>query len=360
MAQIVLKNIWKSFGKKQVVKDFSMIIRDGECFTFLGPSGCGKTVILRMIAGFERPDKGEIFIGDRLVASGEKHYSLAPELRDIGVVFQDYAVWPHKTVFQNVAYPLQIKKVHKEELTERTHKAILQVGLKGYESRYPYQLSGGQQQRVALARALVPKPALLLLDEPLNNLDANLREEMRFEIKTLQKEYGVTVLYVTHDQDVALAISDRILVFDKNGNTRQVGTPEELYDDPKDSYIYKFMGVSNFLSVEVRQGIAYLQETGEVVVNNRSLSDGQITLACRPSDVILSKNNGVPARIMRTAYLGHNFDYRLNVAGSEVRAQIDTHDALEGGLVFEPGQECMASFERVKWFSAEEAKEEVL
>lgn len=337
-----------------------MTIRDGECFTFLGPSGCGKTVILRMIAGFERPDRGEILIGDRLVASGERHYSLAPELRDIGVVFQDYAVWPHKTVFQNVAYPLQIKKVHKQELIERTNKAIRQVGLKGYETRLPYQLSGGQQQRVALARALVPKPALLLLDEPLNNLDANLREEMRFEIKTLQKEYGVTVLYVTHDQDVALAISDRILVFDKDGRIRQVGTPEELFDNPKDGYIYKFMGVSNFLPTEVKKGKAYIAGTEDVVVSKVDLADGRIVLACRPSDVILSDKNGVLAKVMRTAYLGHNFDYRLDVAGSEIRAQIDTHEALESGMILEQGQECMVSFDRIKWFDTEEAKEEVL
>ncbi len=360
MADIILKNVWKSYGKKEVVRDFSMTIKDGECFTFLGPSGCGKTVILRMIAGFERPDRGEIYIGDRLVASGERHYAMPPETRDIGVVFQDYAVWPHKTVFQNVAYPLQLKRINKEEITQRTNKAVSQVGLKNYEKRLPYQLSGGQQQRVALARALVPRPAVLLLDEPLNNLDANLREEMRFEIKVLQKEYGVTVLYVTHDQDVALAISDRILVFDKHGAIRQVGTPEELYDDPKDSYIYKFMGVSNFLPTDIKGGIPYLKPTGEAIGPETELKDGPMTMACRPSDVILSREGGVRAKVMRVAYLGHNFDYRLSIGDSEVRAQIDTHEALERKLVFEPGDECRASFGRVKWFEPEQAKEEVL
>ncbi|HPU95289.1 MAG TPA: ABC transporter ATP-binding protein [Bacillota bacterium] len=360
MAQIVLKNIWKSYGKKDVVKDFSMTINDGECFTFLGPSGCGKTVILRMIAGFERPDRGEIYIGDRLVASGEKHYSLPPEARDIGVVFQDYAVWPHKTVFQNVAYPLHIKKVHKKELKQRTNTAVAQVGLKNYEKRYPYQLSGGQQQRVALARALVPRPSVLLLDEPLNNLDANLREEMRFEIKVLQREYGVTVLYVTHDQDVALAISDRILVFDKNGSIRQVGKPEELYDNPKDSYIYKFMGVSNFVPADIRGGKAYLKGTKEVVCEDASFADGAMTMASRPSDVLLSRQDGVLAKVMRVAYLGNNFDYRLSLGDVEVRAQMDTHEALAQRLIFEPGEECRISFGKMKWFDAEQAKEEVL
>lgn len=360
MAQIVLKNIWKSYGKKDVVKDFSMTIDDGECFTFLGPSGCGKTVILRMIAGFERPDRGEIYIGDRLVASGEKHYSLPPESRDIGVVFQDYAVWPHKTVFQNVAYPLQIKRVHKEELKQRTNTAVAQVGLKNYEKRYPYQLSGGQQQRVALARALVPRPSVLLLDEPLNNLDANLREEMRFEIKILQREYGVTVLYVTHDQDVALAISDRILVFDKNGSIRQVGRPEELYENPKDSYIYKFMGVSNFLPADVRDGKAYLKGTGDLISDQAPVNNGDMTLASRPSDVILSRENGIVAKVMRVAYLGSNFDYRLSLGAFEVRAQMDTHDALAQRLIFEPGEECRITLNKITWFDAEQAKEEVL
>ncbi len=360
LAQIVLKDVWKSYGRKDVVKGFSMTINEGECFTFLGPSGCGKTVILRMIAGFERPDKGEIYIGDRLVADGQRHFSVAPEQRGIGVVFQDYAVWPHKTVFQNVAYPLQIKKAPKGELQERTMKAISQVGLAGYEKRLPFQLSGGQQQRVALARALVSKPAVLLLDEPLNNLDANLREEMRFEIKVLQREYGVSILYVTHDQDVALAISDRLLVFDKNGAVRQVGTPEQLYDDPADSYIYKFMGVSNFVQAEVRSDSAYLRGTRELVAASTGLPDGPATLACRPSDVSLSKDSGVRARVLRVAYLGHNFDYRLALGTSEVRAQIDTHEALEKGLVMEPGEDCFVQFSRMKWFDSDKAREEVL
>ncbi len=360
MAQIVLKDVWKSYGKKDVVKGFSMTINEGECFTFLGPSGCGKTVILRMIAGFERPDRGEIYIGDRLVANGQRHFSVAPEQRGIGVVFQDYAVWPHKTVFQNVAYPLQIKKVPKGELTDRTMRAVSQVGLANYEKRLPFQLSGGQQQRVALARALVSKPAVLLLDEPLNNLDANLREEMRFEIKVLQREYGVTILYVTHDQDVALAISDRLLVFDKNGAVRQVGSPEQLYDDPADSYIYKFMGVSNFVQAEVKSDSAYLKGTRELIAASTGLPEGPMTLACRPSDVQLSKDSGVRARVLRVAYLGHNFDYRLALGTSEVRAQIDTHEALEKGLVMEPGADCFVQFTRMKWFDPDKAREEVL
>lgn len=209
MADIRLLNVTKSYGKHRVVEGFTIEIRDGECFTFLGPSGCGKTVVLRMIAGFEQPDEGEIFIGERLVSAPARRHYIPPEERRIGVVFQDYAVWPHKTVLENVIYPLTIQKVAKEEASERALKTIAMVNLGGLEHRMPFQLSGGQQQRVALARALVSRPDVMLLDEPLSNLDANLREEMRFEIKELQKNTGVTILYVTHDQEVALAISDR-------------------------------------------------------------------------------------------------------------------------------------------------------
>jgi len=194
---IRVEDVSKSYGSRSILNNLSLTIKKGECFTLLGPSGCGKTVLLRLIAGFESPDAGRIYLDDTLV--------MPPENRGIGLVFQDYAVWPHMTVFDNVGYPLKIAKRPKEEIRERVMEMVEIVGMKDLEKRLPSELSGGQQQRVALARALVGKPALLLLDEPLSNLDANLREEMRFEIKELQRKLNVTVLYVTHDQEIGLA-----------------------------------------------------------------------------------------------------------------------------------------------------------
>ena len=212
-----------------------------------------------MIAGFEHPSAGEVFIGDQLVSSAAEKVHVPTESRNIGVVFQDYAVWPHKTVFENVVYPLQIQKVAAAEAKTRTLDAVAQVHLDGLEDRYPSQLSGGQQQRVALARALVSRPKIMLLDEPLTNLDANLREEMRFEIKDLQRRTGVTILYVTHDQEVALAISDRIGIMGTDGSLRQIGDPHAIYTDPDDGFVFNFLGVANFIPVERRNGAVHIQ-----------------------------------------------------------------------------------------------------
>ncbi|NLT46298.1 MAG: ABC transporter ATP-binding protein, partial [Thermotogaceae bacterium] len=208
MSRVVLKNLSKSFGEVNVVNDISLEIIDHEFLSFLGPSGCGKTTTLRMIAGFDMPTVGEIFIGDLLVSSAEKKVFVPPEDRNVGMVFQNYAVWPHMDVFKNVAYPLKISKVKSADIRDRVMRVLSLVKLKGMESRYPHQLSGGQQQRVALARALIMEPDVMLLDEPLSNLDAKLREEMRFEIKDIQRRIGVTIIYVTHDQAEAMAMSD--------------------------------------------------------------------------------------------------------------------------------------------------------
>jgi iron(III) transport system ATP-binding protein len=200
------------------------------------------------------PDKGKIYIGGKLVADGGTGNSVPPNLRDLGVVFQDYAVWPHMTVFENIAYPLKIAERPKDEIQERVMKTVDMVNLTGLDQRLPSQLSGGQQQRVALGRALVANPSLMLLDEPLNNLDANLREEMRFEIKELQKKLGITIFYVTHDQEIALAISDSIAIMDAKGTVMQVGAPTEIFEKPVNDFVFRFLGVSNFLPVEQKNG----------------------------------------------------------------------------------------------------------
>ena len=229
MSTITIKNVTKDFGDVVVLKEFDQVFQDKEFITLLGPSGCGKTTMLRMIAGFEKPTSGEISIDGKVVSS-EKTF-VPPERRDIGMVFQSYAVWPHMTVFDNVAYPLKIKKLDKATIKQKVEWILDAVHLSQYANRMPNQLSGGQQQRVALGRALVAEPKLLLLDEPLSNLDAKLRESMRFEIKEIQKNFGITVVYVTHDQTEAMSMADTIVLM-KDGYIVQQSSPRELYNNP--------------------------------------------------------------------------------------------------------------------------------
>jgi len=362
MAEVKLERVAKSYGKEPLFRDLSLTVRDGECFTLLGPSGCGKTVILRLIAGFEQPDSGEISIGDRLVSSTTKKIHLPPEERKIGVVFQDYAVWPHKTVFDNVIYPLRIQGVPKHEAPRRTEQVIEQVNLKGLERRFPYQLSGGQQQRVALARALVSKPEIMLLDEPLSNLDANLREEMRFEIKALQENTGVTILYVTHDQEVALAISDRMAIMDRKGLIRQIGAPDEIYENPSDTFVFKFMGLSNFLPLELRDSRAFVRETQmaiDVHLPEGVKGERDWVIGCRPSDIDLSRGaTGADAVVRKVVLLGASIDYRIELGNQEVRVQKDTREAIASGLLFSEGDPCVLKWNHVKWFEPQKFERE--
>ncbi len=359
MADVRLVEAAKYYGRHRVFESLNLTIRDGECFTLLGPSGCGKTVLLRLIAGFEAPSAGEIHIGAALVSSPGKKIHLPPEARRISVVFQDYAVWPHKTVHQNVIYPLEIQQIPRKEADERTRQAIGQVSLAGLEKRLPYQLSGGQQQRVALARALVSRPEIMLLDEPLCNLDANLRDEMRFEIRELQRQTGVTILYVTHDQEIAMSISDRVAIMDPKGRIRQIGSPEEVYERPADSYVFRFMGISNFLPVEARGKDLCLPETHMPIDcpgQENSRSEKGMVAAFRPSDVDLLPpgENGTHGIIRRRVLLGPIIDYRVELAGQEIRVQQDTHEALAGGRMFAEGESCGLRFFNLKLFPREE------
>ena len=232
MDQIVLSHVTKTFTTKTLgtvtaVNDFNLTIKEGECFSFLGPSGCGKTTTLRMIAGFEDLSQGEIHLCGKPVSIKSKNLYVPPEDRGLGMVFQSFAVWPHMNIFENVAFPLRVRKVPKAEMAERVKMALKHTRLDGMEKVYPGNLSGGQQQRIALARAIVTNPKVMLLDEPLSNLDPKLRETMRFEIKELQKKFNFTIIFVTHDQSEAMALSDRMMVMDM-GNIVQIGTPTEL------------------------------------------------------------------------------------------------------------------------------------
>ncbi|NHN32185.1 ABC transporter ATP-binding protein [Paenibacillus agricola] len=235
---VELKNIQKSFGSNVVVENFNLQIEQGECVSFLGPSGCGKTTTLNMIAGFLEPDQGDLFI------KGKRMNGMPSNKRELGMVFQTYSLFPHMTIFENVAYGLKLRKTPKSEMQERVKKILEVVKLPNVADRYPKQLSGGQRQRIAIARALVTEPSLLLLDEPLSNLDAKLREELRDELKRLQQEIGVTTIFVTHDQEEALYLSNRIVVL-ANGKMEQVGTPWEIYNRPASEFVHTFIGKSN-------------------------------------------------------------------------------------------------------------------
>ncbi|MDR3244024.1 MAG: ABC transporter ATP-binding protein [Elusimicrobiota bacterium] len=350
MATIKIENVFKSYGDNHVHKDLSLTINDGECFTLLGPSGCGKSVLLRMIAGFEIPDKGRIFIGNDLVADSQTKMSVPPNERDLGVVFQDYAVWPHMSVFDNIAYPLKIAKQSKEIIREKVMNIVGLVGLTGLDTRMPSQLSGGQQQRVALGRALINNPSLMLLDEPLNNLDANLREEMRFEIKELQKKLGITVFFVTHDQEVALAISDRIAIMNDEGKVMQIGNPFDIFENPANDFIFKFLGVSNFLDVIQKNGKLYIGAQELVLENKPNISAPYLMAAFRPTDVEISRLKGIEGVITRSNFLGADMDYLIAVESKIIRTQINTYNALRDNLIFKEGEKCFINFNNISWF----------
>ena len=239
MPALRLERIVKRYGKVKAVDDLSLEVQEGELLTLLGPSGCGKTTVLRCVSGFVRPDDGQIYLGDRKITE------IPTEKRGIGLVFQNYALWPHMTVFDNLAFGLQIKRLTKDDIKQKVEGSLALVQLGGLEDRFPRQLSGGQQQRVALARALVLEPDILLLDEPLSNLDALLREQMRFEIAQIHKHAGITTIYVTHDQTEAMVISDRIAVMEK-GRIMQLGNPLEIYSKPANKFVAGFMGTTNF------------------------------------------------------------------------------------------------------------------
>ncbi|MEN6485220.1 MAG: ABC transporter ATP-binding protein [Syntrophobacteraceae bacterium] len=348
MPHIELNHVTKKFGVVVAVNDLCLKIEKGECFSFLGPSGCGKTTTLRMLAGFEDLDEGEIVVGGKLISSSHKKYYLPPENRDFGMVFQAFAVWPHLNVFENVAFPLRIKKFSRAEITERTRKALRYTSLSNVEASYPNELSGGEKQRIALARALAINPTVMLLDEPLSNLDPHLREEMRFEIKDLQRQFGFSIIYVTHDQAEAMALSDRIMVM-CDGTMQQVGTPLDVYNKPANKFVFSFIGLSNFIPAEVAGGAAYVQGMRGTDPVTRELPghvrEGGVTLACRPSEIDFTTEGGVPGIVKRKAYLGELIDYRVHIGDLEVRVQ----KLRRHGLLNE-GETCRLKFQRLLWY----------
>jgi spermidine/putrescine ABC transporter ATP-binding subunit len=327
--EISIRGVVKRFGAVTAVDRADLAVRDGELFTLLGPSGCGKTTLLRLLAGFYQPDAGEIRFGDRIVSG------LPPYERNIGMVFQNYALWPHMTVAGNVAYGLKLRKLGSAEVAARLAEGLRKVNLTGYESRYPGQLSGGQQQRVALARALVLNPDILLLDEPLSNLDAKIRVQVRAEIRKLQRELGITTIYVTHDQEEALSLSDRVAVM-KDGRVLQVGAPKELYERPRTRFVADFVGTNNLVPGRVsgRAGVDLIVDTA--VGTLHAVSGGAVgercVLAIRPENVAIDTGaagaggNVVRGRVSFVSYLGNTLRYDVEAGAGQV-LKADIRDA---------------------------------
>lgn len=353
--QIVLRNVTKIFTTKTLgditaVDNFNINVKEGECFSFLGPSGCGKSTTLRMIAGFEDLTNGEIELCGKLVSSSEKKLYVPPEERGLGMVFQAFAVWPHMTVFDNVAFPLAIKKVNKSEIKQRVDEALRHTSLTGLEDVYPGELSGGQQQRIALARAIVTNPKVMLLDEPLSNLDPKLRETMRFEIKALQKKFGFTIIFVTHDQSEAMAISDRMMVCDM-GKIMQIDTPENLYNHPNCRFVHNFLGESTFINVEVKGGKVYpVGSNDEIKIGIPKGVSGKMVVATRPNEIELSKNaeDGFKTHIEKRIFLTDRTEYLVPVGSQLVKIQTPHR------IRFDAGEGCTVKFIEPIWYPADD------
>jgi iron(III) transport system ATP-binding protein len=340
------------------VSALDLDVERGECMALLGPSGCGKTTTLRMVAGFEDLDEGEIRAGDRLLSSRRAGVSVPTEKRNFGMVFQAFAVWPHLTVRENVAFPLRIRKLPAAEVARRTDEALRHVNLLASAAERPDALSGGGKQRVALARALATEPDVMLLDEPLSSLDPHFREEIRFEIKDLQRRLGFTILYVTHDQTEAMALSHRILVM-REGVAQQVGTPEQVYAAPANRFVFGFVGLSSFLDVglaggEARVGAQRLDLAAGAAPPPGLAAAGRAVLATRPSELAFVGEGGLRATVRRRSLLGETVDYQLDVEGQALRVQRSRHEAGP-----RPGEVCGVVLQNPRWYPSEEGRTEV-
>jgi len=330
-----LQHLWKTYpgNTNPAVQDLSLDIHDGEIMTLLGPSGCGKTTTLRMVAGLEKPDNGDIFFGDQAVVVTSRGLCLSPDKRNVGMVFQSYAIWPHMTVAENVAFPLKARRFPKKEIKERVARALELIGLSGFEDRPGPLLSGGQQQRVAFARALVTEPRVLLLDEPFSNLDAKLREQMRISVKLLQKRLKIAMLFVTHDQIEALSLSNRIALINF-GIVQQQGDPRLLYEKPANEFVRDFVGRTLLFRGKVQSGnpsgqIAIaLEGAPDCVVFGRTYDPAGIKsgtlvyMGVRPEDVELTAAEGsaappgmVGGMIQAALFIGERIEYQVEVDG---------------------------------------------
>ncbi len=346
MARLSLTHLSRRFGAQAAVHDVTLEVRDGELMCLLGPSGCGKTTTLRMIGGFIVPDAGDIQVG------GQSVVALPPERRPTAMVFQRYNLWPHMTVAGNIAFGLKLRRIARDAIDQKIRDVLALVGLPGSAQKYPHQLSGGEQQRVAVARALVLEPQILLLDEPFSNLDARLRVHMREEVKQLQRKIGITTVFVTHDQEEALTIADRIAVM-KDGVLQQIDTPTALYARPQTLFVADFIGTMNLIPGEALPGGGGLAAgPWRFPTPGRRLSEGAaVTLAVRPEDLVVSPQ-GAPARVRRVINLGHYLQVLLESPGAGVLRMF-----TEKGASFAEGQEVQLGIAHALAFSGTEVVE---
>lgn len=331
MSKILINNVIKKYGNNTVIPDLSLKIANGELFTLLGPSGCGKTTLLRMIAGFNSIEGGDIYFNETRIND------IDPSKRNIGMVFQNYAIFPNMTVRDNVAFGLKNRKLGKEEIQKRTDQYLKLMQIAQYAARMPNQLSGGQQQRIALARALVISPDVLLMDEPLSNLDAKLRLEMRSVIRHTQKDVGITTVYVTHDQEEAMAISDTIAVM-KSGVIQQVGTPKEIYQRPKNVFVATFIGRTNIVPAKIKQGVLLFSGGYRLELEClKQVENQDVKCSIRPEEFVISAQEGAGIRgvIKECTYLGLNTHYTVETK-SGLTVEIVEESSIEDEL--KPGQ----------------------
>ena len=350
MASVELRGLTKRYGDIAVVDDISLAIEHGHLVCLLGPSGCGKTTTLRLIAGFVEPSEGEIRVGDKLISSPA--HSLPPERRNMSMIFQSYALWPHMTVAENIVYGLKLRKLGRDTIAQKLAAILATTRLAALAERYPGELSGGQQQRVALARALIVEPETLLLDEPLSNLDANLREEMRFEVRRLHDAYRYTTVYVTHDQSEAMTTADLICVMN-HGKIEQAGSPEDVYDRPRSEFVARFIGSSNVIKGKA-QDEARIGFAGSALrcVGGKLKAGADTAVSVRPHDIRISATqpqsaeNVVPGSVTRQVFLGGSRDYMVGLKdGAQLRVVTAAEESIpEGSAVWLvlPPEKCRA------------------
>ncbi len=341
MANVRFDNITFRYGSNTVLENFSLEVESGKIVCLVGPSGCGKTTLVRALLGLIKPETGVITVGDRVLFDAKKRINVPAEKRNIGIVFQDYAVWPHLTVLENVSYPLKKQRRPKDEIKQRAMHALEQVHMTEYANHLPNQLSGGQQQRVAIARALVVDSDVLVMDEPITNLDAKLREEMLLEIRMIQNRLNATILYITHDQQSALQLCDKMAIMEPDGSLCQYGTDEEVILRPANRFTFEFIGISNFLPL-VRENGRLMLDCGEKIPYPdpvpEEAKNGGYELGVRPNDIVFDPESPLRAMVDSRVFLGSEYNYFLSLGKKQIRVQQSMLDARTKGVADEGEQ----------------------
>ncbi len=338
MANVKFDDITFRYGTNTVLEHFSLEVESGKIVCLVGPSGCGKTTLVRALLGLIKPETGSITVGERVLFDAKKRVNVPAEKRNIGIVFQDYAVWPHMTVLENVSYPLKKQRRPKDEIKRRAMHALEQVHMTEYANHLPNQLSGGQQQRVAIARALVVDSDVLVMDEPITNLDAKLREEMLLEIRMIQNRLGATILYITHDQQSALQLCDKMAIMQQDGTLCQYGTDEEIILRPANRFTFEFIGVSNFIPLE-KAGQGLVLNCGDKIPYldqvPKEAQNGGYDLGVRPNDIVFDSASPIRARVDSRVFLGSEYNYFLSLGQKQIRVQQSMLDARTKGIAEE-------------------------